>query len=899
MKRSEYTGRISNLSRWSGVVVLIGMGLSLASCAERTSVPTAHEARAGKPSGWSKSQLDEFEKGYRETLVRMIPDISSDDLSVRQRGQRDFEVVCLKSAAPGSEGRRWALCVTICERLGEQDPPPARVWMVRKLEQIGGAESVSCLAKLLDDNDVQVRDAARRGLSNNPSPAATAALETALRNARPGDVEWRTGLVNALRGRGLSDKQHAYIGELTQSNDAVGIAAISLFYSTVATGAQNSGKATVKSKIDALQHETAPLRREAMAAALLRAADNLQMGSQADIANASLIYDAVLKSEVNHATVVAALRGASRTGSIQPKLYEIMQGDDTVFAAEAAAIAIDVPGDDGAKKLAERVPDLPSAIQVQLLENFADRRAHDGLKAALAVWSSPDENVRIAATRTIGILGGVAQAPRLLELAATSSGKERDAARWALSRLPGRDVDQLIAGRADDGEPAYRVEAIKAIGARNLKSALSKLVHAAGDGNEDVRIAAFNVLGDLAGDGELAALVDLLARDQGDRSMPAAEDAVVAVSNRVTEADKRATAVLAKLDAAPAPGRPALIRALGRLGGDAALAAIRKAHGGGVEAEVDAAVRALAKWPDAAVLGDLEQIAKSTLNDAHRSLALRGYFRLLKSTTDKTADQRMELVQRVVPAARTIDDRKALLGALGEIKHAEALALASSALGEEELRDEAALATVAAARRLAADQPQAARTAIERAKAATLGENARKAVDEAVEFLNKFAGYIGTWQYAGPYFQEGKEFKGVFETAFAPETPDAAGVEWKPLPFSDGANPWILDLAKIDKGANRCAYVRAWVWSEHKQDARLDTGCDDALKAWVNGESVCEKFGQRSTTPGDDKTPITLNEGWNLVMLKIVQSSGGWDFCGGVRARDGGELTGLKFKAEP
>lgn len=881
-------------------VALLACGLLISACAAQNGKPGSRTADEARPTGWSRTQLDELKSVYADVVAAAVPDLGSDDLTVRQRAERSFEAVCLRTGTPGREGQRWALCMAICDRLGKGAPAPARVYLVRKLEQIGGAESVGREAELLADADINVRDSARRALSNNPSATATHALETALRDAPAAESEWRVGLVNALRGRGLTDELYAYIGQLTQAHDAVGLAAISVYYSTIPTGAKKAGGPEITSKTEALRRETDPRRREEIAAALLRAVVVLRSsGTAADQANATQVAQTILDCDMNHATAVAALRAVSNSASDLPRLLDIMNGEDTVFAAEAAAIAMEIADAAAAKRLAERLPDMPVAIQIQLLENFADRNSPVGLGAALAVWKSPNDEVRAAASRTIGLLGANAELPRLLELAATTTGIEREAARWALGRLRGGDVDNAIAGRIESGPSAQRVEAMRATAARSCRTALPRLVHAASDDAEDVRVAAFNALGDLSAADQLPALIDLLARDTGDRSTPAAEDAVTTTVNRIEDAAQRATLVLAKLDTAPAAGRPALIRVLGRLGGDAALTAIRKALASATEGEVDAAVRALAKWNDAAVLADLEQVARNTSNDAHRGLALRAYFRLLKTAADKTPDQQMEMVQHVLPAAKSTEERKALLAALGEIKHVEALAIAGGALQEEALRDEAALALAAAARRLAAERPEAARSALEKARAAPLGDNAKKAVDDAFTFLADFAGYGAAWQYAGPYFEGVKDFKGAFETAFAPENPNATDVAWKPLLPSNGVNPWVYDLTTIDKGSNRSIYVRTWVWSPTKQEARLDTGGDDALKVWLNGDAVYAKSTNRPVTPGDDKTPITLNEGWNALLMKVCQGSGGWGFCAGVRGRDGGELAGVKYKAEP
>lgn len=70
------------------------------------------------------------------------------------------------------------------------------------------------------------------------------------------------------------------------------------------------------------------------------------------------------------------------------------------------------------------------------------------------------------------------------------------------------------------------------------------------------------------------------------------------------------------------------------------------------------------------------------------------------------------------------------------------------------------------------------------------------------------------------------------------------------------------------------------------------------MKAWLGGELVHENPVHRGLSPGRDKVDVSLEEGWNTLLLKIVQRRGSWGFACGVRAPDGQPLPGLKFKAE-
>ena len=44
---------------------------------------------------------------------------------------------------------------------------------------------------------------------------------------------------------------------------------------------------------------------------------------------------------------------------------------------------------------------------------------------------------------------------------------------------------------------------------------------------------------------------------------------------------------------------------------------------------------------------------------------------------------------------------------------------------------------------------------------------------------------------------------------------------------------------------------------------------------------------------------MTLAKGWNPVLMKVVQDTGGWQFCFRVAAPDGGKIAGLRTRATP
>jgi hypothetical protein len=123
-------------------------------------------------------------------------------------------------------------------------------------------------------------------------------------------------------------------------------------------------------------------------------------------------------------------------------------------------------------------------------------------------------------------------------------------------------------------------------------------------------------------------------------------------------------------------------------------------------------------------------------------------------------------------------------------------------------------------------------------------------------------------------------------------------VKWKRV-TAEGATPGAVDLNRaVAYRESATAYLKVQVWSPKTQKARLEVGSDDGVKIWLRGRAVHNNDVSRGLRPNQDKVPVTLEEGWNKLLLKITQRGGGWSACARVRAADGGRLEGIRFEAK-
>ncbi len=144
----------------------------------------------------------------------------------------------------------------------------------------------------------------------------------------------------------------------------------------------------------------------------------------------------------------------------------------------------------------------------------------------------------------------------------------------------------------------------------------------------------------------------------------------------------------------------------------------------------------------------------------------------------------------------------------------------------------------------------------------------------------------GDWQFAGPF--DNTNGAG-FDAVYAPEKdktvdPKAKYVGkngqtfgWKPLPnFTLGK---VYDLAKLFPKDKNDACVYLFLEFQSKVNARLpiSLGSDDTISVFSQGQRILHENYTRPAAPDQDSTSIKVFEGKNQLLIKICQSSGGWE----------------------
>ena len=779
--------------------------------------------------------------------------------------------------AAGDPGRRAGVEGRLLQDLASSAVTrDAKEFICRQLLTLGTERCVPALEPLLADPALS--HMARFALGRLESPKASEALARAIERTS-GNLQ--AGIVNTLGDRRYVEALPRLARLLESQESEVSRAAADAL-------GKIGGREAVKA-LEAARFKAAPAAALAIDNALLGCAD--RYASEGNDSEAESLYASFSAPDRSKALRMAALRGlagvSGRTAA--PLLAEAIRGADADLRAFAIGLARTARGSNVTRTLADLLPALAPEAQPLLLGALGARGDKVAIPAIQAAMKSTDETVRAAACEALGFVGDKESVALLLGVAATASGVEQQAARAALVRLQSGDAEDALLRSLGGAEPQRQMEAIRALAGRPSAKAAPKVLELARIDNAEVRREAIRALGVLTRDADLAGLVALVVspKDAGDRAV--AEASADKALRRMTDPAAKAAALLSAVGGAPVEARSSLVRLLGRAACPTALEAVRQALKDGNEGVRDAAVRTLADWPTSEPVGDLLELARTASSETHRVLALRGCVRLAGLSPNADA-----LYVKAMEAATRPEDKKQVLAGLSTATSAEALRLVVGCLKDEPLRAEAARAAGVIADRLRRQEALPARAALRAVIEAGGDAQVLKKAQEILDEMDQYEGYILAWAVAGPFAGNGKTGADLQDMVFPPESPEGK-VKWEKL--DRGVHEWDVNLADaVGGGDDRVAYVRTRVWSPAAQPVRLELGSDDGIKVWLNGALVHSKYAVRPVSPRSDLVDAKLAEGWNELLLKVVNGGGNWGFCCRVRKPDGSALDGLKVE---
>ena len=612
---------------------------------------------------------------YSQAVSDLIPKLASATVGERYDAQMQLQEIASQSSRPGHAAEREALGRVLADRAGDASvPQPARVWIVRQLEYMGGDEAVNTLTRLLNDQDAELREVSRRALEKNPSPVASkslwVALEKVATDREPAAVAWKIGLINALGER--------------RDTAAVGLIVPRLQEAATARAAALAlGKIANPPALEALW--TALPANPAAGDALIVAGNRLLASGDAQQALAIARRLQQEAASVPLKAAALALLVKTNPAEATPLIQQALTSAEPRLQQAALTAAAASMGNSLTPALAPLLPKLNPSAKSQVLA-VLDASAEPQIIAAV---SDADEGVRRSALESLGRVGTAASVPVLINATLEDGKPGKSTAEAALARIAHPAAAAAIEQAAGAGEPRVRVAAINTLAARRQTASIPSILRYAADSDANVRKASYNALKAMAGEAEIVPLANLVLAGKSEAG-PALEAACQAAPDKSTAASQ-----LTGLAGQDEARLGALLDAFSVLGSDNALVVVTRLVSSKNADLQNEAVRALGNWTDLKAAKPLMSIAANKEAPLNQYvLAMQGVARLVRSSDTQPGDDRVTLALSGMEAARRVEEKRLMLSALAAVPHRKAADAIKPLLADPQLKAEACVAGV-------------------------------------------------------------------------------------------------------------------------------------------------------------------------------------------------------------
>jgi HEAT repeat protein len=580
----------------------------------------------------------------------------------------------------------------------------ARRFACKQLGIIGDKRSLPALAKLLNSEETAAIGCL--ALTTYPPGKADEILRAALPSAQ-GTA--RIQIIDTLGDR----RDAKAVKLLTQiaTNSETAIASVAI----VALG--KIGNQAAWTSISSLSKDSKPDLQTALTEATVRCADALVLSK--DRATALAIYEGLLvpsqPTYVRRAALDALLRLDDEHAL--SRILDVLHGSDSALKPVAIADVRVLASNDASGVFAAELPKLSPQEQIWMIDSLASRADAPACAAIGKSIESPDANVRRAAIDALGRIGDTwCVALFVAALDQTRNAEERRALEAALVGLRGgAQTDRAVITALKKSSGATRASLVTAVALRQGPAANLLLLDEAEESDPVVAKAALRALSKTAADRELTPLLEVLTQTRNAEVRSEAASAAAQALTRMDKPSRRSALVRQALGwAQRIDSEIALLGLLPGCGDAAALAELKTAARNPDSRIRDAAVSALAEWPDVSAWDALVALYRQPATESVRVLALRGLVRL---AGDENAHPNAKLVSRyreLLAKTHSDADIRLILGALGGDAQPEALQIAVSLLDNANVRAEAEVAVKRIAEAIKAQHPKVAKDALSR-----------------------------------------------------------------------------------------------------------------------------------------------------------------------------------------
>jgi len=143
--------------------------------------------------------------------------------------------------------------------------------------------------------------------------------------------------------------------------------------------------------------------------------------------------------------------------------------------------------------------------------------------------------------------------------------------------------------------------------------------------------------------------------------------------------------------------------------------------------------------------------------------------------------------------------------------------------------------------------------------------------------------FITEWNLIGPFDAPDMD---TLLTVYPPEKeirldkryPGKENLEasWRKIQAEPNGFIRLTELVKPNEQV--VVYALGYIFSPGPAETHILLGSDDGIRVWINDKLVHSNPAYRGAYPDQDRVKVSLGQGWNKVLVKVLQGAGGWGY---------------------
>ncbi|MBW7892442.1 MAG: DUF1080 domain-containing protein [Chitinophagaceae bacterium] len=586
------------------------------------------------------------------------------------------------ASQPGKEEWRQMAVKAYGQALEKLSDNTSRQFVISQIEHVGKDDAVPYLQKYLHDEALS--DAAARALATIHSDAANNALLQALSGVS-GNAQ--RSVIQALGDTRFTGALSA-ITPLAKSADP-NVAKVAL-YALAQIGDPSS--------LNVLKKAAA------------------KSGYGYDVTDATYAYLSYLHQLVRTGQTSVAQKAASallkksssrvQTRSAALKILTEIQGGNSMTLLSKALADKDPEYRGAALRLAgQQMNDSNAAEWINLFNKskgdaraglmnlFGDRGISTALPLALQSLQGSDPALKLAAIAAAAKLGQQEVTPALLSVLKSGNADEIAAVKYALLSVKGDKLIEDVSGALESATPAGKAALVSIIGERGAKAKTRDVLKYINDPDEQLKNASRSALSNLVTPAHLPVLSDELLSAKSDKDIQDMQGLLISAMSGMKSPEQGSGFILASLKKVPEDKKSLFYDVLAGVGGRNGLSLVWQAFASGDAQVRKSVVKALSNWKGGLAAAALNQILQKEGAGAASADLVNGFIRQIQ-ISDNTDDLKLIWLRDAMDYAGSADQKKRILGLVGQCNTLPALLYAGTFLDDSELRRQAGSAVV-------------------------------------------------------------------------------------------------------------------------------------------------------------------------------------------------------------